>query len=853
MTNAIWLIILFVLGFWLWRGWLEYRQRQAEGKLSEWENKLVSAIDQAVSPWQSRWQAAEQAWKAPGIPPASESTSPTPQVTSAVNLPLAPVVVQTTEPLRSASTATPPEMARAQFEVELPPGTTLQLIVEAQPDGQVRVRQTPLSSGWSVASPATRSLPPPAWLKPLQTGWTALKSQTLALEKTLFGLSLLVYLFTRLWGLDKFPIYFFTDEAIHTNLAADFWAKGLRNPEGDFLPAYFFLGSYFNLNGISVYAQLLPYLVLGKSVFVTRAVSVFITLIAAWAVGAILRDFFKARYWWCAVLLLSITPTWYLHSRTAFEYAELTAFYAGFIYFYLRYRYGSPRALYVAVVFGAATFYTHGLGQVTIGATALVLLIVDWRYHWEQREVVARGAALAVLFSLPYWRFSLEHPNLFQEQLRQRESYWLKPVPVSTKVITFLTEYLSGLNPLYWYVPHTNDLIRHIMKGWGHLWLPTLPLALIGLGQVTRQWRSPAHRTVLIALLITPLGGALAAVSVLRLLWIVVPVAVLTGLGVSVVLEWVEKRGWRYQPLALGLAASLALVNVYLLWDTQTNGPLWFTNYSLYGMQYGAQQLMGEAIPAVLARDPQTQIVVSPSWANGTDNFADFFLTPDQRRRLRFGNIDHYSFEKRDDLALNTLLVMLPDEYNSARNNPKFKPPTVEEVINYPDGTPGFYFARLTYVDNADAIFAEEREARRRPVAGEVVIDGQTVQALYSPLGGGQLKDIFDGDRFTLIRGLEANPLVLEFTFPEPRSVTGLNADYATVEDFTVKIALYPPGENIEPMVYEQNYQKLPADPHVEMTFDRGPQLVAKVRFEYKNNLSGDTAQIHVRELAFRK
>ena len=85
----------------------------------------------------------------------------------------------------------------------------------------------------------------------------------------LFMLSLAVYLLTRLIRLPDFPIYFFTDEAIQTQQAANLLSHGFRSAEGVLLPTYFENGGQYNLS-LSVYAQVLPTLLLGKSVWVTR-------------------------------------------------------------------------------------------------------------------------------------------------------------------------------------------------------------------------------------------------------------------------------------------------------------------------------------------------------------------------------------------------------------------------------------------------------------------------------------------------------------------------------------------------------------------------------------------------------
>ncbi len=140
-----------------------------------------------------------------------------------------------------------------------------------------------------------------------------------------FWLALALYLAVRLTSLADFPVYFFTDEAIQTMLAADLIRDGFRGYTGEFLPTYFPNGGQYNLS-LSVYLQVIPNLLFPRSVEVTRATSVLMTLIAALAVGLIGQKIFASRYPWLVVLVLSLTPAWFLHSRTAFETALATTF-----------------------------------------------------------------------------------------------------------------------------------------------------------------------------------------------------------------------------------------------------------------------------------------------------------------------------------------------------------------------------------------------------------------------------------------------------------------------------------------------------------------------------------------------
>ncbi|MBI3741209.1 MAG: hypothetical protein HY257_05570, partial [Chloroflexi bacterium] len=133
-----------------------------------------------------------------------------------------------------------------------------------------------------------------------------------------FSLSLLLYAFTRLYALEDFPIYFFTDEAVHPVYGVELAQNGFRDAAQNFLPAYFQNGQSWNLS-LSVYLHALTASLFGKTIFVTRATSAIVSIIGVAAVALMLKWIFQIRAGWLAILFLAITPAWFLHSRTAFE------------------------------------------------------------------------------------------------------------------------------------------------------------------------------------------------------------------------------------------------------------------------------------------------------------------------------------------------------------------------------------------------------------------------------------------------------------------------------------------------------------------------------------------------------
>lgn len=737
-------------------------------------------------------------------------------------------------------------------------GGVLRLDQPLELPDQARVRIT-LESVASPPPPAGRLAPPFAatrgWFRRLPAIGLRLRAAAarlclaVGLEWGPFGLALLVYSVTRLWALDQFPIFFFADEAIHVVLAEELIGRGLRDAQGNLLPLYFEAAGQRWTPLLSVYVHAVSVALFGKSLLVTRATSALVSVLGVAAVGLILRQVFRARLWWTGTLFMAIAPAWFLHSRTAFETVMMVSFYSCFLLFYLLYIVKSPRYIFISMLFGAAAFYTYSNGQVIMGALGVLLLVADFRYHLRQWRTLVAALPLGLLLATPLLLFRLSHAEAMETHLRVLDSYWFRPIPLEQKLLQFAQLYGQALSPQYWFFPNTVDLARHRFDDAAHLPLLTLPLVLLGVGVCLRRFGSAPHRAIVLAALAAPASAVLVGVGITRVLGLVVIASLLATLGLEYVVSRVRLPG-RQGLLGALLLASLSLLSLLTLRQALAEGPLWVRDYGLYGMQWGARQLFQDLLPRYLAQDLTVRILVSPTWANGADVFLRFFLSPEQRARTQMGNVDAFLANKRP-LAGDMLFVMTMEEYERARVSPKLQVVTVEEVLPYPDGSPGFFLARLAYVDNVDAIFAAEREERRRPIQGEIQLYGQTVRVTHSRLGAGQLRDLFDGDRFTLVRGLEANPFVVELSFPEAQTFTGLGADFGSM-DFTLSVFLTPTGAD-QPVVYTATYRGLKPDPHIEMTFEDPPPSVTAMRVEVLQLNAGDTAQIHVRELTPRR
>ncbi len=591
-----------------------------------------------------------------------------------------------------------------------------------------------------------------------------------SLEKVLFILAILLYLVTHLVKLDSFPINFVPDEANQTMLAADMIRDHGLNYDQEFLPTYFVNGNQYELS-TSVYLQVLPTILFHRSIDVTRGTAAMATLLAAISIGLTLKRMFKSRYYWTGVLLLIITPAWFMFSRTAFDTSLSTSFFAAFIYFYLVYRTSSPKALYPAVVMGALCFYSFSPAQVVMVVTGLFLLISDLRYHWQNREIFLWAIGLGMLLALPYVRYLILHSSGNYNHLVTLRSYWVSDLTLLEKLKQFGGNWLKGLDPYYWFIPNNMDLVRHIMKGYGHLFRLSFPFLVFGVILSIRFIKSSPYRALLLLLVATPAGSALVEPNITRQLFLIIPAVLLSCVALDNILRWLEKKRVSFVLISLILFVSMAGSGGYMLYDSLTNGPTWFSDYGLYGMQYGAKQLYGE-VKTWLSLHPGGNLIVTPSSANGTEVARFFFNDP---LPFEINNIDGYLHEYKP-IKPGTEFVVNPDEYRRIIESSKFSNLQVDKTIYFPNGTPGFYFIHLDYVENIQQVFATEAALRSMLLEGDATLpDGTPVTVQYSLLDSGQLSYLFDEVSNTVTRTKYATPFNINITFLSPYLINGVS------------------------------------------------------------------------------
>ncbi len=261
------------------------------------------------------------------------------------------------------------------------------------------------------------------------------------------------------------------------------------------------------------------------------------------------------------------------------------------------------------------------------------------------------------------------------------------------------------------------------------------------------------------------------------------------------------------------------------------------------GMQYGARQVF-KADQEYLESQPETKIILSPTWANGTDILARYFLG--DTLPVQLGSVQGH-IERPLPLDENTLFIATPEEYRLIQESEKLSDVVLERSLPYPDGSPGFYFVRFRYADSAQAIFAAEAEQRRQLQQAEVQLHGQTVQARHSMLDMGEIAQAFDGDPFTFVRTLEANPLVIELSFPDVVRLGGLSLIIGSANvEITAQTSLSPDGPAQQ---FSVAYRGSVDKPEARLDFDRVVEL-QHLRIEVLDRQQPEPAHIHIWEIS---
>jgi hypothetical protein len=375
------------------------------------------------------------------------------------------------------------------------------------------------------------------------------------------------------------------------------------------------------------------------------------------------------------------------------------------------------------------------------------------------------------------------------------------------------------------------------------LWWPTLPFTALGILICLRNIRRSAHRAVLLALLAAPIGGAMVAIGITRVLILVVPAALLAAIGAEAVLGLALRRV-RYEAVALSAFAVLAAANIFMLRSALVDGPRWYRDYGLYGMQFGARQVAA-GVEDVWRDNPNAEVLISPTWTNGGDAVFYFLLNGDTRFELT--GLEDFRTGQRDLPAGGIVFVLTGEEYERVARDSAFEDVRVTKTIRAPDGSDAFHFVELRVSEKAALIAELERLDRLRLVTSAVDINGERVEMTRSQFDIGSTDALFDNDTFTIGRTREGNPVRFELNYPSPHTFTSLRMTLGA-HGVDVSVALYN-ADGRSAGLYEASYENPNTNLEVDVPFEGAPPGVTRVVITIRDKLELPEYHIHIHEM----
>jgi hypothetical protein len=483
-----------------------------------------------------------------------------------------------------------------------------------------------------------------------------------------------------------------------------------------------------------------------------------------------------------------------------------------------------------------------------------LLLLIDAPYHVaavrKYPGFMVLQLVIVLLGAVPLIRFLYSQPLGILQQLAILRSGVASAEPLSVVLGSALMRYSAAFDPVYWfnysYIP---GQIRHLWKARPFLsTFSALPFVLGLMVTVCTFW-TVRSRVLLVFLLCGALPVTMVETHVQRMFYMVAPAIVIMTIGVNFCYHYC-----RHRAVKTALQVSMLLLLAFQTRDLTKEflgAGTWYDDYTLGGLQWGAKALFAEAIPKVLSEYPQATITPSGEWANGADIFPLFFLNSEQRARIRGVPFDLFHPESDQVIPKDRIFILSPPERLRITESGKFK--TIKPILEvpYPDGTLGFTFSQLEYVDTIEEVMAPERMARLVPQQASIVAWGTNADITFSRLDMGDITEVFDSNFFTLARGVVANPFVIEMIFKEPRHGLGIKLDLFPM-DSGARISVKDSQGNVvgeaSGVVMNQGLDK---DTTIELRFPNGPVSFSSMVVEVQSLADlPNRAHIHIREMA---
>lgn len=335
-------------------------------------------------------------------------------------------------------------------------------------------------------------------------------------------LILILFLLTRIYKISEIPPSVYWDEA-SIGYNAYSIAKTLKDEWGDLMPLHFRAFGEFKLP-IYIYS-VVPFIKLfGLNEFSVRIPSVLFSF------GVVILTFFLARkltgresigLW--SSFFISISPWFFIFSRTGYEATAGLMFYLLGIYLFFR---AKNFFYFLAVLSFILSAYSYNSFRII---SPLTLFLLFW--EWKNIKIGMRWLTLSIIVIIisviPIYRLYVYDTGISRLQNIGRASG-----------IIFLENYLSHFDPRFLFLQGDNNL-RHQQRGFGQLYVPEILLLLAGLIYLFK-YKTKYKWLPVIFILLAPIPSAITKESphALRAISTVPFICMLSAMG-AFFINWI--------------------------------------------------------------------------------------------------------------------------------------------------------------------------------------------------------------------------------------------------------------------------------------------------------------------------
>lgn len=344
-----------------------------------------------------------------------------------------------------------------------------------------------------------------------------------------------LFLFTRFYKIGDTPPSVYWDEA---SIGYNAYSVALTGKDewGESFPLHFRAFGEFKLP-VFIYSVVPSVVLFGLNEFSVRFPAVLYSL------GVVVLVFLLAKrltgnaaLGLLSSFFISVSPWFFIFSRTGYEATAGLFFYLLGIHLFLKITRNNWNILFSTVGF-ILSAYSYNSFRIIAPLTVLVFVILNFNdLKRVQRFLIPLGMTIliAALSIIPIYRLYKYDSGAFRMQA------------VGAQGLTFFTNYLSHLSPDFLLFKGDKNL-RSQQTGFGQLHLPELGLLALGLLYII--CRNPkGGRLVLALALIAPIPASLTRESphALRAISMVPFISIISAFGVTQFLQWFKKERVAY-------------------------------------------------------------------------------------------------------------------------------------------------------------------------------------------------------------------------------------------------------------------------------------------------------------------